>query len=58
MSGNLEERLNRLESKVDKLIEKVGEIRGTSTTQTLIRFVIFPLITVVGGIYGISVFGG
>lgn len=48
-------RLGVLEGKVEKMEETVHELIGaTGTTNTLIKYVILPLIVILGGLVGIK----
>ncbi len=56
---DLRDRLVRLETKVDSLAESVAKMMGSSDTlNTLIKFVITPLLVILGGLIGIKLLGG
>lgn len=52
-------RMAAIEKSVKELLEAVGELRGSHNNKTvslLIKFVVFPLIIILAGIYGITNF--
>lgn len=52
----INERLDRIEAKVDRNLERIAELRGASIATTLIKWVIFPLVSILAGAYGLSQF--
>ncbi len=56
---DLRDRLVRLETKVDSLAESVAKMVGSSDTlNTIVKFVITPLLVILGGLIGIKLIGG
>ncbi len=56
---DLRDRLVRLETKVDSLAESVAKMVGSSDTlNTIVKFVITPLLVILGGLIGIKLLGG
>jgi len=54
----LERRVTALKGKVDKLIEDIGVMNGlASANGNLIKYVVLPLIVIVGGLVGIKIVG-
>ena len=52
----LARRLGVLEGKMDDLEREVAKLTGaSSTTNTLIRFVILPLIVILGALVGVKI---
>ncbi len=45
---------DKLEKKIDHNTEQIAELRGTNLATTLVRWVIFPLVSILAGAYGIS----
>lgn len=54
MNAELEKRLDRLEEKIDHNTEQIAELRGASIAHTLIKWVIFPLVSILAGAYGFN----
>jgi len=51
-----EDRLSRIEEKLDGCLERLASLEGQySLSGTLIKWIIFPLIMIVGGIAGVKV---
>ena len=51
-----EERLTRIEEKLDDVATRIASLEGKySLSSTLIKWIIFPLIMIVGGIAGVKV---
>ena len=56
---DLRDRLVRLEAKVDCLAETVAKMAGSADTlNTIVKFVITPLLVILGGLIGIKLIGG
>jgi len=56
MDQELTRRLDRMEQKIDRNCELIAELRGTSLAHTLIRWVIFPLVSILSAAYGVKLF--
>ncbi len=54
MEQELEKRLDRIEGKIDKNTEAIAELRGTSVAHTLIKWVIFPLVSILAAAFGFT----
>lgn len=55
MSQGLVERLERMENKIDELIERVSALEAKAgTTKTLIKWVVFPLLCILGALIGLK----
>lgn len=53
---SVEERVLALEQAVLSLSSDIGELKGaTNTISTLVKFVVLPLIIIVGGLVGIKI---
>lgn len=51
-----EDRLVRIEDKLDEVSSRIANLEGQySLSGTLIKWIIFPLIMIVGGIAGVKV---
>ena len=51
-----EERLVRIEAKLDDVATRIASLEGQySLSATLIKWIIFPLIVILGGIAGVKV---
>ncbi|MBN1370181.1 MAG: hypothetical protein JW954_08110 [Dehalococcoidaceae bacterium] len=52
----VEKRLDRIEKAVYELTTQTGKLCGAArTTETLVKWIILPLITILGGLIGIDV---
>ena len=50
-----EERLARIEVKLDEVAVRVASLEGQySTTQTVIKWIVFPLIIILGAAFGVK----
>lgn len=54
MDPELEKRLDRLDDKMDRNIELIAELRGSSVAHTLIKWVIFPLVSILAAAFGFT----
>jgi len=53
--ANVEERMEKLEDKIDQVLTRLGTLEGQySTTQTVIKWVVFPLIVILGAAFGVK----
>lgn len=53
--STVEERLTRIEERLAALNEEIGELKGKmDTEQTLVKWIIFPLLLIVAGLVGIK----
>ena len=54
--SNTEKRLARIEEKLDEVSTRIANLEGQySLSTTLIKWIIFPLIMILGGITGVKV---
>jgi len=54
--SNTEKRLARIEEKLDEVSTRIANLEGQySLSATLIKWIIFPLIMILGGITGVKV---
>ena len=52
----IEKRLDRIEKAVYELTTQTGKLCGAAkTTETMVRWIILPLITILGGLIGVDV---
>jgi len=55
LSEGLIERLERMEEKIDDLIERVAALEAkASIAKTLIKWVVFPLLCILGALIGLK----
>jgi hypothetical protein len=55
MADDVEERLERIENRLLAINEELGELKGKmDSEQTLVKWVIFPLLLIMAGLVGIK----
>jgi ABC-type uncharacterized transport system involved in gliding motility auxiliary subunit len=55
MADDIEERLRKIEDALNRINEEIGELRGKmDSEQTLVKWVIFPLLLIMAGLVGIK----
>ena len=53
---NIEERLERMEAAMERINHELGELLGSQrSVETLVKYVILPLIIILGGLVGIKI---
>ena len=53
---NIEERLERIEAAIERINHELGELLGSQrSVETLVKYVILPLIIILGGLVGIKI---
>jgi len=54
--SDVDERLSRIEGKLDNVAERIASLEGQyGLTGQLVKWIIFPLIMILGGIAGVKV---